>query len=265
MHASASAAAGRRAPGVGRLRRRAPGAPAVLVRPVAGVPPRAAAPAVPPVDAGQHRERGDTDQGEQESRVRCSTLLSHAAAAASAIVEPSPSNGQQREGAESDASDNIGVTWAAWGPRATSISDHTSFEWNDLLGERRATVDQSGHRIRIYDYNPYRIREARTSGLRKGHNGQVGGEGGRPTGNSDEGEGWEGGNRAHPNGTRRITETSTIRGGEWFRDDVCTALPHLDTVIYKPGCRAIYMEQDQLLLHVDELDDVSASLSHAAY
>jgi len=197
--------------------------------------------------------------------VRCSTLLSHAAAAASAIVEPSPSNGQQREGAESDASDNIGVTWAAWGPRATSISDHTSFEWNDLLGERRATVDQSGHRIRIYDYNPYRIREARTSGLRKGHNGQVGGEGGRPTGNSDEGEGWEGGNRAHPNGTRRITETSTIRGGEWFRDDVCTALPHLDTVIYKPGCRAIYMEQDQLLLHVDELDDVSASLSHAAY
>jgi len=46
-------------------------------------------------------------------------------------------------------------------------------------------------------------------------------------------------------------------GGEWFRDDVSTALSHLDTMVYKPGCRAIYMEQDQLLLRVDDyLDDV---------
>jgi hypothetical protein len=34
------------------LRRAAPGTPAVLPRALAGVPPRAAAPPVPPVDAG---------------------------------------------------------------------------------------------------------------------------------------------------------------------------------------------------------------------
>lgn len=173
--------------------------------------------------------------------VRCATLLAHAGAA------------------QADGGDDA-VPWAEWGPRWTSMSDHTSFEWNDLLGERRATVDPHNHEIRIYDYNAYRIRQARKSGLAVG--GEEGGTGGggelerRRTGDSDLEV--EGGNESRQGGSRRITESSTIRGGEWFREDVSTALPHLDTMIYKPGCTAIYMEQDQLLLHVEDYsDDVS--------
>jgi len=127
------------------------------------------------------------------------------------------------------------------------------------------TVDLSGRRIRIYDYNPYRIRQARMSGLAKVHHHRHvggGGEGGRVqqrAGDSDEEE--EEANRSHRNGSRRITETSTVKGGQWFREDVSTGLPHLDTVIYRSGCRAIYMEQDQLLLHVDDMNDVSLTSS----
>lgn len=190
--------------------------------------------------------------------VRVATLLAHAAAAESE-VESAEADGKHNNGDD-------GVPWVEWGPRSTSMSDHTSFEWNDLLGERRATVAHHGHQVRIYDYNPYRIRQARASGLaEEGHHRHVGvgggGEGGGGggegrTGDSDE-EVQEG-NRTRWSGSRRITEESTIPGGEWFREDVLTALPHLDTMIYKPGCRAIYMEQDQLLLHVDDCwDDVS--------
>jgi hypothetical protein len=202
--------------------------------------------------------------------VRCTTLLAHAA---TADVESSSSDrggdggGQEERPARADAKDknrdededdvNV-VPWASWGPRETSMSDYTSFDWNDLLGERRATVDLSGRRIRIYDYNPYRIRQAR---VHQHHHVGGGREMGRPqqrqAGDSDKEEEEEEGNRFHRNGSRRITETSTIKGGQWFRDDVSTALPHLDTVIYELGCRGIYMEQDLLLLHVDDMYDVS--------
>ena len=186
--------------------------------------------------------------------VRCATLLAHAHAADAA---------KDNKGGDND--DDDAVPWAEWGPRSTSMSDHTSFEWNDLLGERRATVDPLGHEIRIHDYNPYRIRQARKSGLAVGGGGEEGrGRGGggelegRRTGDSELELSVEEGNHTRRSGSRRITERRTIQGGEWFREDVSTALPHLDTMIYKPGCRAIYMEQDQLLLHVDDyLDDVS--------
>ena len=46
----------------------------------------------------------------------------------------------------------------------------------DLLGERRATFDHRGHQIRISDYNPYRIRQARASRLVKDDHRHVGGE-----------------------------------------------------------------------------------------
>lgn len=76
----------------------------------------------------------------------------------------------------------------------------------------------------------------------------------------------EGGNESRRSGSRRITERSTIERGEWFREDVWTALPHLDMMIYKPGCRAIYMEQDQLLLHVDDyLNDVSVLIDDDSF
>lgn len=214
--------------------------------------------------------------------VRSATLLARAAAAAD--VESSSSSdgggggGQAERPARADVKDSNGdeeedegegdvkvVPWASWGPRETSMSDHTSFEWNDLLGERRATVDPRGRRIRIYDYNPYRIRQARMSGLVevRRHHRHVGGGGVQQqqqrAGDSDEDE--EEANRSHRNGSRRITETSTIKGGQWFREDVSTGLPHLDTVIYRSGCRAIYMEQDQLLLHVEDMNDVSPTPS----
>jgi hypothetical protein len=63
----------------------------------------------------------------------------------------------------------------------------------------------------------------------------------------------------HLKGTRRITESSTIPGGEWFEEDVTTALPHVEIEVDVPGCRAIYMEQDQVLFRVDDLDKVSGT------
>jgi hypothetical protein len=75
---------------------------------------------------------------------------------------------------------------------------------------------------------------------------------------SDEGEGIV--DPFHPHGTRRITESSVTRAGEWFEEDVRTALPHLSVAVDVPGCREIYMEQDQVLLRVDDLDKVSPPL-----
>lgn len=206
-----------------------------------------------------------TGAGRREARifdliVRCATLLDHAHAAGAR------SETLQWTDAEDDRGDGA-VPWAEWGPRFTSMSDHTSFEWNDLLGERRATVDHRGHQIRIYDYNPYRIRQARMAGLAAtgdhrhvGESGSGGDGGGERRRRGDSDEEVEEGNRYRRRGSRRITitERSKILGGEWFREDVWTALPHLDTMIYRPGCKAIYMEQDQLLLQVnDYLDNVS--------
>ena len=186
--------------------------------------------------------------------VRCATLLAHAEADRS----PSSLDANEQLDADADGGGGGAVPWAEWGPRSTSMSDHTFFEWNDLLGERRATVDHRGDRVRIHDYNPYRIRQARKLGMAKGHYGCGGGGGGLEGRRVDSDLEVEGGNESRRSGSRRITERSTIESGEWFREDVWTALPHLDMMIYKPGCRAIYMEQDQLLLHVDDyLNDVS--------
>jgi hypothetical protein len=79
--------------------------------------------------------------------------------------------------------------------------------------------------------------------------------GGHGWGNSHEEEG-----NAHtfrPRVVRKITEMSEISGGEWFQEDVIMGLPYLDIVVDVPECRAIYMEQDHILLHVDDLDKVS--------
>jgi hypothetical protein len=191
--------------------------------------------------------------------VRCATLLAYAEADRSS--SPSPLNANANE-QQVDA-DGGAIPWAEWGPRSTSMSDHRVFEWNDLLGERRATVDHGGDRVRIHDYNPYRIRQARKSGLAKGHHGGGGGlEGRRVDSDLDVEEG----NESRRSGSRRITERNRIERGEWFREDVWTALPHLDMMIYKPGCRAIYMEQDQLLLHVDDyLNDVSVLIDDDSF
>jgi hypothetical protein len=200
--------------------------------------------------------------------VRYATLLAYADAAARAVV-PTPNatvaaDGESPDGdcdgrsvsgsalVVGDVNAEGGVPWVAWGPRATALSDQTHVGWRYLLGERRATIEHGVHRIRIRDYNPYRIRQAKASMVAKG----VGRHEWRDS-HEHEGEGIV--DPFHPHGTRRITESSTTRGGDWFEEDVRTALPHLDVAVDVPGCREIYMEQDQVLLQLDDLDKVSGS------
>jgi hypothetical protein len=179
--------------------------------------------------------------------VRSATLLAYADAA---CVDPTAADATVAVvGGEADA----GVPWDAWGPRATAVSGHMHVGWRYLLGERRATLDSE--RIRIRDYNPYRIRQARASMVARGLRGHGRGDSHEEDGGQDGGE--ESEDTSRPSGTRSIAEGSTIQGGQWFQEDVVTALPHMDTVLEVPGCRAIYMEQDQVLLRVDDLDQVS--------
>lgn len=188
--------------------------------------------------------------------VRCATLLAYADAAAARAVVPTATvavaaDGESSSGRSAQDVDAEGVVpWAAWGPRATAVSDQTHVVWRYLLGERRATIEEGVDRIRIRDYNPYRIRQAKGSMVAKGL-------GRHDLGDSHEHEGEGIVDLFHPQGTRRITESCTTRAGDWFEEDVRTALPHLDIVVDVPGCRAIYMEQDQILLRVDDLDKVS--------
>jgi hypothetical protein len=169
--------------------------------------------------------------------VRSATLLAHVAAMDTTSGGSLPPSDGGRV-----------VPWAEWGPHTTSMSDHTHIGWNDLLGERRAMIDASGLRMRIRDYNPYRIWKASLPARRR----QGGGES-DPDLDADQDEVF----RRRPT-PRMVNKTSSIRAAEWFEDDVVTALPYVDVVVYIPGCRAIHMQQDQLLLHVD---DVSSSVS----
>jgi hypothetical protein len=197
--------------------------------------------------------------------VRCATLLAYAASAGTRRVDMTDTttvaaddlsstgdgDGESTsvQALVSDANTDNGagggvdddVPWDAWGPRATAMSGHEYVEWHYLLGERRATIERDADQICIRDYNPYRIRQARAPLLAKGL-------GGKSNGNA---------NTFHPKVIRRIIESSKIWGGQWFQEDVTTTLPRLDVVMDVPGCRAIYMEQDQVLLRVKDLDKVS--------
>jgi hypothetical protein len=51
----------------------------------------------------------------------------------------------------------------------------------------------------------------------------------------------------------RFTETSAISARGFFQDNVFTALPHVDVTVAVPGCKEIYMQQDQLLLRMAEM------------
>ena len=99
--------------------------------------------------------------------------------------------------------------------------------WRNLFGERRATIEEGGQ-IRIRDYNSYRVRRARDSNV-----------------------------GLDQNGSCKIVESiSTVQGGEWFEEDVTTVLPYLDIMVDVPGCkgcREIYLEQDEVLLRMDDL------------
>jgi hypothetical protein len=178
--------------------------------------------------------------------VRCATLFAQATAAAAAEGRTSPSSNGGRV-----------VPWAEWGPQATCMTDRSHVGWNDLLGELRVMIDASGLRIRISDYNPYRIRQAAVAAAAasaassmptKRHHG-----GRRTRGAYVDQESDDDKHRKPNRYPRIINKTSTIQAGEWFQDDVVTTLPYMDVVVYIPGCRAIHMQQDQLLLHVDDV------------
>ena len=96
---------------------------------------------VPAVNKGEHRLCGDANRGCEgwlktfEFVVRCNTLLAYADAVGQARV-PTPSAGVADADADADGDEDDrsqaqvvvkggGVPWAAWGPRATSLSDQT--------------------------------------------------------------------------------------------------------------------------------------------
>jgi hypothetical protein len=151
------------------------------------------------------------------------------------------------------------VPWGAWGPRATAVSERLRLGWLHSLGvvgERRITVERNVGQICIRDYNPYRIQQARASMMAKGFRGHGWGD------SNEEGD-ERGGNADtfHPKVTRRIIEKTTTQRKGFFEEDVTTALPHLETKIDEPGCRAIYVEQDKILIRVNDLDKVSGVYS----
>jgi hypothetical protein len=210
--------------------------------------------------------------------VRCATLLAYADGAGvvpnSTFTESSnrdrdgQSTSAQARGVvgEPDAEGGVDgdvVPWDVWGPRATTMFDHGYGYVNgrrNVLGERRAMLEQGVDQICIQDFNPYRIQQMRASMVEKGLKGQICHRWGnsREEEGVDEGEGNTG--TFHPKVTCRIVKSSTIRAQQWFHEDVTTALPYLEIKVDVPSCREIFMEQDQILLRVDYLDKVSGMI-----
>jgi hypothetical protein len=92
----------------------------------------------------------------------------------------------------------------------------------------------------------------------KGHSDGLGDE------EEEQDEGEKNADTFYPKVTRRIVGSSTLPGGQWFKEDMTTALPHLETRVDLPpdllGWTGIYLEQDQVLLRmgdIDHLDRVS--------
>jgi hypothetical protein len=125
---------------------------------------------------------------------------------------------------------DVGVPWDAWGPRATAASEYSHVGGRVVFGERMATIEAyPKFQICIRDYNSYGIRQARAPLVAKGH-----GDGWC----ASRGEGQDEGENArtfHPKVTRRVAESSTLQGGQWFEEGVTTALPHLDVDVDLPS------------------------------
>ena len=85
-------------------------------------------------------------------------------------------------------------------------------------------------RITIRDYNPYRVRRAL---------GLLGGAGREVT---------------LENGSvvKVAREPSVYRGGEWFRDDIETSLPYVETITphKEDECEGVFMDEDNLVVEV---------------
>ena len=120
------------------------------------------------------------------------------------------------------------VPWNEWGPTNTRIQESDSLTCGSHVGERRATVLPT--RITIRDYNLYRVRRAL---------GLLGGAGREVTLESG-------------SVVKVVREPSVYRGGEWFRDDIETSLPYVETAApYKEDeCEGVFMDEDNLVVEV---------------
>jgi hypothetical protein len=120
------------------------------------------------------------------------------------------------------------IPWSEWGPTNTRIQESDSLTCGSHVGERRATVLPT--RITIRDYNPYRVRRAL---------GLLGGAGREVTLESG-------------SVVKVVKEPSVYRGGEWFRDDIETSLPYVETAApYKEDeCEGVFMDEDNLVVEV---------------
>ena len=120
------------------------------------------------------------------------------------------------------------IPWNEWGPTNARIQECESLTCGSHVGERRATVLPT--RITIRDYNPYRVGRALAL---------LGGAGREVT--------------LETGGVVKVVkEPSVYRGGEWFRDDIETRLPYVETVVpYKEcECENVFMDEDNLVVEV---------------
>jgi hypothetical protein len=150
--------------------------------------------------------------------VRCRKLLAYTYAHAQAETET----------ATATETETRPVAWEEWGPANTRILEHDSLTWGTLVGERRAMVGRlRPTTITMRDYNPFRVRRALArTGARPGVElkmkcGSV---------------------------IRVVDDASVYPGGEWFREDVETSLPYVETVTPYPRCEGIFMDEDNLLV-----------------
>ena len=154
--------------------------------------------------------------------VRCRTLLE-------AADINTPAGDRAAETGEAEGT----LEWEKWGPANTRILEHDSLTWGSLVGERRATVGQvSPLQITMRDYNPFRVRRAREMVASRGA--EPGKEVKLECGSV----------------VKVVEEMSSYRGGEWFRDDIETRLPYVETVTPYPRCEGIFMDEDNLLAEV---------------
>lgn len=122
------------------------------------------------------------------------------------------------------------IPWNEWGPTNTRIQESDSLTCGSHVGERRVMVLPT--RVTVRDYNLYRVRRA--LGLLGGAGREVTVECGSVV--------------------KVVREPSIYRGGEWFRNDIETSLPYVETVVpYKEDdseCEGVFMDEDNLVVEV---------------
>ena len=120
------------------------------------------------------------------------------------------------------------IPWKEWGPKNTRVQESDSLTCGSHVGERRAMVLPT--RITIRDYNPYRVGRALAS---------LGGAGREVILESN-------------SVVKVVKEPSVYRGGEWFRDDIETNLPYVETVApyREEECEGVFMDEDNLVVEV---------------